>query len=144
MNVEKNSTYIKGTLKVHFVERIVDDVKCELKFYMTSISEKEIRMMDYKLPELLPRVGLYYLVEYEGALWPGQVMEVWQNEKRVKVRWMVKAMAPKGSTWVWPITTDEHDYPICDLKKRIDTPKLLPGGNRGIIFSVAELSHIWR
>ena len=41
------------------------------------------------------------------------------------------------------MASHEHDYPICDVKQEIETSRLLPGGWRGITFSVPELSHIW-
>ena len=43
----------------------------------------------------------------------------------VMVKCLEKADAPKGSTWKWPVKKDEHDYPICDAKQKI---QLLPGG----------------
>ena len=36
---------------------------------------------------------------------------------------------------------DEHDYSICYIKQKIETPHLLPSGQHGISFSVTRLSH---
>ena len=38
---------------------------------------------------------------------------------------------------------DIHNYPVPDIKKKINVPRLLPGGQRNIVFEVLELSHIW-
>ena len=93
-------------------------------------------------PGGLPVVGNYYLVMYEGELWPGQITEV-KNGQTVKVKCLQKADALKGSTWKWPIKKDEHEYPLCDIRQKIEIPQLLPGGHHRITFLVPELAHIW-
>ena len=54
-----------------------------------------------------------------------------------------KSGCPKRIDREMAYQKDEHDYPICDVKQKIETPQLLPGGQRGITFSVPEMSHIW-
>ena len=54
-----------------------------------------------------------------------------------------KSGCPKRIDWEIDSKKDKHDYPIYDVKQKIETPQLLPGGRRGITFSVLELSHIW-
>ena len=44
-----NSKYIHGTLKIHFVHRYIEDNKCTLNFYQTSILEKRSRASHMKL-----------------------------------------------------------------------------------------------
>ena len=138
-----NAVYIYGALKVHFVDRIISEMKCDLKFYMTSLSSHPINEIEYDCPGGVPAVGDYYLVMYEGGLWPGQVIQVKKNGQIIQVKCLEKAEAPTGSYWKWPAKKDEHEYPLCDIKQKINTPQLLPGGRRGITFLVPELAHIW-
>ena len=79
------AVYVYGTLRVHFVECIMKDMKCQLKFHMTSSSCNTLNEKEYNCPECLPIVGNYYLVMYEGELWPGQLTEV-KNGQTVKVK----------------------------------------------------------
>ena len=92
--------------------------------------------------ETSPIVGQYYIVDYEGCLFPGVVTVVNENGS-IKVKCLAKAHAPHGSTWKWPGRVDEHDYPVCNLREPIEMPKLLPGGNRNIVFQVPELNSVW-
>ena len=90
-------------------------------------------------------VQSYYLVMYEGKLWPGQVTQIKGGGQIVIliVKCLEKVDTPKGLTWKWPVKKDEHDYPICDVKQKIEIPQLLLGGRRGITFSLPEPSHVW-
>ena len=135
-----NAVYIYGALKVH--DRIISEMKCDLKFYMTSLSSHPINEIEYDCPGGVPAVGDYYLVMYEGGLWPGQVTQVKKNGHIIQVKCLEKAEAPTGSYWKWPAKKDEHEYPLCDIKQKINTPQLLPGGRHGITFLVPELAHI--
>ena len=105
---------------------------------MTSLSSHPINEREYTCPGGIPAIGDFYLVMYEGGLWPGQVTQVKKNGQIIQVKCLEKAEAP---TWKWPAKKDEHDYPICDIKEKIGTQQLLPGGRRGI--TVPELPHIW-
>ena len=59
------------------------------------------------------------------------------------VKCLEKVDDPKRSSWKSPVKKDEHDYPICDIKQKIETPQLLLAGRHGITFSVPKMSHIW-
>ena len=72
----ENSKYMHGTLKVHYVERVMSDLKCKLNFYMTSISNETINEIEYDCKQGTPVVDNFYLVFYKGELWPGQVTAV--------------------------------------------------------------------
>ena len=73
------------------------EMKCQRKFYMTSLSSNTLNEKEYDHPGGLPFVGNYYVVIYEGELWPGQLTEV-NNEQTMKVKCLWKADTPKGST----------------------------------------------
>ena len=137
----EKAKYIYGTLKVHFVNRIIDTNKnCNLQFYSTSLSAELINEVTYECQAVIPTVGEYYTVEYEGRLWPGVVTDI-NLHGSVKVNCLHKVDARNASIWKWPVTP-EHDYPLCDIKELINTPKLLPGGSRNIIFEIPELKNI--
>ena len=95
----EKAVYIYGTLQVHFVERLMSDMKCKLKFYMTSLSSRILNEKDYDRPGSISVVGSYYLVMYEGELWPGQATQVKNVRQIVTVKCLKKVDAPKGSTW---------------------------------------------
>ena len=61
---------------------------------------------------------------YEGKLWPGQVTQIKSGGQIVMVKCLEKVGTPKGLTWKWPVKKDEHDYPICDVKQKIERPQL--------------------
>ena len=79
---------------------------------------------EYDCPGSITVMGRYYLVMYEGELWPGQVTEVKSGGQIITVKCLEKIDAPKGSTWKWSVKKDEHDYPICDVKQKIERPQL--------------------
>ena len=58
------------TLKVDFVDQIMIDMKCKLNFYNTSLSRHPINEKEYNCPGGIPIAGNYYLIMYEGELWP--------------------------------------------------------------------------
>ena len=60
----------------NFVKHLMSNVKCKLKFYMTSLSNNTLNEKEYDCPGSLPVVGSYYLVKYKGELCPGQVTQV--------------------------------------------------------------------
>ena len=138
----KNAVYIPGTLKVHFVDRVIDGKKCVLHFYDSSTADTPIESQAYAIDESLPTVGKYHIVTYEGSLFPGKV-EAINDDGSIKIKCLQKALSQKGSTWKWPDVVDIHDYPVQDVKQEINVPRLLPGGSRNIVFEVPELSHIW-
>ena len=43
---KEKAVYVYSTLKVHFVEHIMKDMKCQLKFYMTSSSSNTLNEKD--------------------------------------------------------------------------------------------------
>ena len=136
------AVYIPGTLRVHFVDRVIKDLLCTLKFYECSAEAKSLRTQKYTADALL-KVGSYYIVEYEGSLFPG-IIETVNSNNTIQVKCMIKAfLSTQKSTWKWPATPDIHDYPIEDVKQHIVVPNALPGGCRNITFAVPELEHIW-
>ena len=64
---------------------------------MTSSSTNTLNEKKYDCPGGLTVIGNYYLVMYEGELWPSQITEV-RNGQTVKVICLQKADAPKGSS----------------------------------------------
>ena len=102
----------------------MSDMKCKLKFYMTSLSNIILNENEYDCPGSITVMGRYYLVMYEGELWPGQVTQVKSGGQIITVKCLEKIDAPKGSTWKWSVKKDEHDYPICDVKQKIERPQL--------------------
>ena len=42
----EKAVYIYGTLQIHFVERLMSDMKYKLKFYMTSLSNRILNEED--------------------------------------------------------------------------------------------------
>ena len=80
------------------------------------------------------------LVEYEDELWPGQVTSV--AEERATVKCYEKAELPRGSTWKWPAKDDEHDYPLADIKQKIETPIIT--SFRSNVVRIPELAGFWK
>ena len=134
--------YIYGTSQVYFVECLMSDMKCKLKFYMTSLFNNILNKKKYDCSGSLQVVGSFYLVMYKRELWPGQVTQLKCGGQSEMVKCLEKADTSKGSTCKWPVKKDEHDYPTCDVKQKIETQQLLPGGWQGITFSVLKLSHV--
>ena len=136
------AVYIPGTLKIHFVDRVIKDSLCTLQFCECSAETKSLRTQEYMV-DALPKIGSYYIVEYEGSLFPG-IVEAVNSNNTIRVKCMVKAfLSTQKSDWKWPATPDIHDYPIEDMKQPIAVPKVLPGGCRNITFAVPELEHTW-
>ena len=136
------AVYIPGTLKINFVDRVIKDSQCKLKFYECSAENKPLRTQEYTV-DALTKVGSYYIVEYEGGLFPG-IVEAVNSNKTFRAKCMVKAfLCTQKSAWEWPATPDIHDYPIEDVKQQIVVPKVLPGRCRNITFAFPELEHIW-
>ena len=77
---------------------------------MTSLSNNILNEKQYDCLKSLPLMGSYYLVMYQGELWPGQVTQVKSSGQIVMVKCLEKANASKGLTWKWPVKKDEHDY----------------------------------
>jgi len=61
-----------------------------------------------------PIVGSYYIVSYEGSLFPGKAIAI--GLQHANIICLQKESAPCGSTRKWPITGDIHDYPYEDIK----------------------------
>ena len=76
----------------------MSDMECKLKFYMT-FSDNILNEKEYDCPRSFPVVGSYYLVMYDGELWPAQVTQVKSNGQIVMVKCLEKADASKRSTW---------------------------------------------
>ena len=97
--------YIPGTLKMHFVDRVIKDSLCMLKFYECSAETKPLRTQEYKV-DASPKVGSYYIVEYEGSLLP-DIVEAVNSNITIQVKCMVKAfLSTQKSAWKWPVTPE--------------------------------------
>lgn len=79
------------------------------------------------------------MVEYEKADWPGQIRRI--QGSRAHVACYQKAHGIPGSTWKWPEKEDLHDYPLTDVKYKIDIPKGVNFTSKAV--RVPELEHIW-
>ena len=107
----ENSVYIPGTLKVHFVDRIIEGEKCVLHFYDSLPADKPIKSQAYEIDNSIPTVGKYHIVAYEGSLFPSEV-EAINGDGSIKINCLQKVSVKKGSTWKWPDVVDIHDYPV--------------------------------
>ena len=58
-------------------------------------------------------IGMIVIVDYEGELFPGRILEFVGSEVRVSC---MQKSSSKGSTWKWPRMPDVTDYPYCDVK----------------------------
>ena len=91
------AVYIQGTLKIHFVDRVIKDSLCTLKFYECSAETRPLRIQEYTV-DALPKVGSY-IVEYEGSLFPG-IVEAVNSNNTIQVKCMVKAfLSTQKSAW---------------------------------------------
>ena len=92
----QKSVYMRGTLKVHYVNWFVSTDSVVMKFYETTISKQLIREVKYHmqsqdddvssleddhasrstLEKVEFQVGNYCLVNYEEELWPGQITKI--------------------------------------------------------------------
>lgn len=70
--------------------------KATLQFYYNSKSVDSRRRISFFI-ETSPIVGEYYLVDYEGALFPC-VVSAFNGNGSIKVRCFSKAYGPRGST----------------------------------------------
>lgn len=150
----EQAIYIKGTLKVHFVDRVVTPDSILLKFFSTSTSSIPINEVKFNnnIPALPNNIvinanteyqeGDYCLVQFEGELWPGQITKENSNNT-FRIRCYEKAEAPLGSTWRWPKRTDEQEYRMEEVIKKINTPEDVPGTLRNLVVRIPELEHIW-
>lgn len=63
-------------------------------------------------------------MKYENEMYPGEILEI--DDKTVKVN----AMEPTGNgKFKWPTKEDIHDYPLCDIVRKIEPP--VPCDSRG-------------
>lgn len=76
-------------------------------------------------------VGQYVLVNYEGELYPGKIIEIKSSDEI-----LVSAMEKSGVNWKWPAQCDEIYYAKDEIVQIINSPKQL--GRRGI-YRVHEL-----
>ena len=58
----EKAVYIYGTLQVHFIECLMSDMKCKLKFYMISLSNNILNEKECNCPGSLTVMESYYPV----------------------------------------------------------------------------------
>ena len=85
-------------------------------------------------------IGMIVIVDYEGELFPGRILEFVGSEVRVSC---VQKSSSKGSTWKWPRMPDVTDYPYCDVKFKNVCLNEVQGSSRNSTFHVAELDDVW-
>ena len=85
-------------------------------------------------------VGMIVIVNYEGELFPGRILEFVGSEVRVLC---MQKSSSKRSTWKWPRTPDVTDYPHCDVKFKNICLNEVQGSSRNSTFHVAELDDVW-
>ena len=88
------------------------------------------------------QVGIYWLVNYEEELWPGQITKI-TSSSLIHVKCYKKATAPVSSTWRQPKKPDEQDYHIMDLRHKMNTPDVPAGSIRNLVVPIPELYHVW-
>lgn len=98
-------------------------------------SDSDISLADYESDNILPSITVikddYVIVSYDGCRYPGQVIELKDDQVQVK------HMKSAGLTyWRWPEQDDILCYDENDILKIIKPP--IPMNKRGI-FSVPEL-----
>ena len=125
---------------MHKITCAVQKVKATLQFYYNSKSVNSFHRIIFSI-ETSPIVGQYYLVDYEGGLFPC-VVTAFNDNGSIRVKCLSKAHGPRGSTWKWPGRVDEHDYLARDIRKPVEVPKLI-SGSRNIVFHVPELNSLW-
>ena len=116
----EKAIYIPGTLKVHFVERIISKLHCKFTFfiiYQSKVALKEIEYAISCVPFILEE-GNYYLVNSEGELWSGQLIKLMKSG--ATVRCLQKA-AVLGSMWRWPEKPNEEEYILEGIISEIET-----------------------
>ena len=79
------------------------------------------------------QVDDFVIFEYEGELFPGQVVRAKYNG------YEIKSMEKSGFNWKWPKIEDKMFYWRKDIKEKISTPKKLKRG----VFEVPELKQRW-
>jgi len=75
-------------------------------------------------------VGDYVVVDFEGDLYPGQVIS--KHDGGAKIRVLHRC----GINWKWPKVVDELVYSMSQIKKKIGSPLLAKRG----IFIIPELA----
>ena len=69
------------------------------------------------------KVGDWVVVNFEGAMFPGETIDVMSSQLVVNV------MYPSGNGWKWPEKKDMIAYDISEVVKKIEPP--VPSGSRG-------------
>ena len=106
--------YILGTLKVNYVERKVSKLGCKFTFFITHQSKEALKEIEYAISCVSFSLveGNYYLVNFEGELWPGQLIKLMKSG--AILRCLQKA-AVVGSIWRWPEKPNEKEYILKDI-----------------------------
>ena len=90
--------------------------------------------------------GSYYLVTYEGELWPGQLIKL--TKSGAIIRCLQKAPVI-GSIWGWPNKPDEEEYRMEDIHQEIETPsncgsKISSLRASNLLVHVHELDYLYK
>ena len=116
----EKAIYIPGTLKVHYIEGTFSKSTCEVRFFVTTNSKNPMKEKEHEIFQApLNLVNQdYYLVTYEGQLWPGQLMK--PSKYGGIIRCLLKATVT-GSIWKWSNKPDEEEYRMEDVHQEIAT-----------------------
>ena len=63
--------------------------------------------------------GHYYLINFKGGLWPGQLIQLTNFGAVVKC---LQKAAVFGSICIWPKKLDKEEYVLKDIHQEIETP----------------------
>ena len=94
----EKAIYIPGTVKVHYVETTVSKLSCKFTFFITYLSKEALKEIEYavsSVPFSLVQEN-YYLLNFEGELWPGQLIKLTKSGAIAKC---LQKAAIAGSIW---------------------------------------------
>lgn len=108
--VWKNAHVLQGIKKHHCIQ--IKNEKCEGFLLSCNIERKRDDKNTIHL-------GDWYEIEYDGALYPGEITKCSKEE------FEVNTMEPAGKHWKWPKTEDKIYYPHSKLLRKLQPPILV-------------------
>ena len=108
-------------------------------FFITYQSKEALKQIEYAvscIPFSLVE-GNYYLVNFEGEPWLGQLIKLTKSGAIVKC---LQKAAVVGSIWRWPEKPNEEEYVLGDICQEIETP--LRSSNLSV--HVCELDYLYK
>ena len=107
-DIVKNAKTIVGISRAHCI--FANDTS-----FKTSLLTQE----KIKAPNSSVKVGDWYMVEYDGKCYPGEV------QKKLNGEYLISTMEQAGNNWKWPSRPDEVFYTEKQLIRKLNVPTVV-------------------